>query len=380
MQYQKLELHLAQVERAITHFRSKFPHKKKTEIYEGLIQLFQAVKTSSYKTLSPDDLNGAKLALDVVFYGIEHLDYKNEREIPKRLIYCLNEVLNDWITNGTESYYIVVSYNKTPDNFVMRAWDEGVVKQLDLYFKTLFGVGYTQSLIQISKPRFLIDDYIGSIPVYHELGHFIEKNYQVVKSLFRDRAFLLTLAPAFAANLLTAQMHYEEHFADIFAAQYIGKSSIEPLNYIAYNARKQGNGTHPSNERRIEVVNAFLLGSGAADVMQIVNDLKKYTLIRTGRELEIRNIALNTAENPFEILRPLKLDQTQKLHSLYLQGWSSWLDPNSTIRKKYTAHLECCSIINSLIRDSIRLTMEDREKNWKKRVGNKIRNVFGLAK
>src|SRR5687767_8407211 len=104
MQYQKLELHLAQVERAIANLRSQFTHPKKKQIYSNLIALFEAVKKSSYKTLTADDLSIAKVALDIVFYSIEHLNYEKENEIPKRLIYCLNQVLNDWIDDAESNY------------------------------------------------------------------------------------------------------------------------------------------------------------------------------------------------------------------------------------------------------------------------------------
>ena len=39
-----------------------------------------------------------------------HKDYKTENQIPKKLIFCLNKVLDDWIDGGTTKYFIVVSF------------------------------------------------------------------------------------------------------------------------------------------------------------------------------------------------------------------------------------------------------------------------------
>ena len=171
MQYARLELQIAQVERLIKNSRKKFSNKKKKEIYTNIIALFTNIKNSKYQSFSPSDLFYTKLALDIVFYSIEFLNYKTEKGIPKRLIFCLNKVLDDWILNGTDKYFIVVSYNKTPDNFFIWGFDQEQLNGLQPLFKSLFSVDYSQSLIQISKPKFLSNDYLSSIPLYHELGH-----------------------------------------------------------------------------------------------------------------------------------------------------------------------------------------------------------------
>ncbi len=260
MQYPKLELHIAQVERLIAASRSTFSNKKKEHIYNNLLDLFQKIKHSNYTNFSSENLTFAKIGLHIVFYGIEFLDYKYENEIPKRLIFCLNKVLDEWITEGTDKYFIVVSYNNTADNFLIRAYDQGYLNGLIPLLKSLFDVDYSQSLIQISKPKFVSNDYLSSIPVYHELGHFMDKNYQIVKTFSRE--------PQFSVHGISS-VHFEEFFADLFAAQYIGKAATSPLD----ETRKTSAPTHPSNAKRVEVVNTFVDGTGPADCMNIVNQL-----------------------------------------------------------------------------------------------------------
>lgn len=345
MKYQKLELHIAQIERAIILCRKEFAQNKKQEIYNNLIQLFEGIKNSPFNTFDPGLLNLTKHTLNLVFYGIQHLHYDNESEIPKRLIFCLNSVINDWITNGTEHYYVVISQNDKIDEFLMRALDEGQIDSLNKLYKGLFNCEYKQSLIQISKPKLLFDDFLGCTPVYHEVGHFIDKNYQIIKTLF--------LKPEFYGK---NESHYGEFFADIFAAQYIGLSSIEPLNYIAFESLKDHtNPTHPSNEKRIDVVKAFLTGTGGVEEMEIVKALKEVTIERCSRELKIRNRELSV--NPFLTLNPVALNNAEEIHSLFLEGWNHWLDINSPIRQKFPNTTDCCNALNDIIKSTLDLTI-----------------------
>jgi hypothetical protein len=368
MQYPKLELHITQVERLIAKSRKKFFNKKKENIYNNMLLLFDAIKRSDYANFKSQELLITKHALDIVFYGIEFLDYKSESEIPKRLIFCLNQLLDEWIPGGTEDYFIVVSYNKNPSDFSIRAFDQGQLITIKTMLKQVFGVDYSQSLIQISKPKFLANDYLSSIPIYHELGHFIEKNYQVVKTLSREPDFPL---------LKISALHFTEFFADLFAAQYIGRSAIAPLD----ESVTKDTITHPSNSLRVEVVNSFIEGTGNRQCMSIINELNRVTQIRTGLNLQVRYENLEDKENPFIDLLPKVIKDPRKLHTLFNAGWQYWMDPNSMLRKKYPNYLECSKVINRLIRNSIKLTMQQTESNRLKKLGNyfgNLANKYGI--
>jgi hypothetical protein len=361
MQYPKLELHIAQVDRLIANSRSKFSNKKKEYIYNNMLLLFNNIKKSDYTNFNSQNLAITKVALNIIFYAIEFLDYKKESDIPKRLIFCLNKVLDEWILDGTDKYFIVVSYNNTADNFFIKGYDQEYLKALIPLLKILFNVDCPQSLIQISKPKFLFNDYLSSIPLYHELGHFIDKNYQIIFNFSRESDF--------ATHGIT-DVHFSEFFADLFAAQYIGKCTTAPLD----ETRTQSAPTHPSNAKRVEVVNTFIEGTGSPDCMKIVNELRRVTLLRTKQELKIRYENIADEENPFLTLTPEILSNPKKLHSLFNAGWQNWLDPKSDIRRKYPKYDECSTVINELIRNSIKLTMQQAESDKLKKIGNYIEN------
>src|ERR1035437_2697498 len=135
MNYQKLELHITQIQRTIALCKNSFPnHSKKQVVYDNLIKLFNAIKKSNYHQFKIEDLDNTKGSLDIIYNGIQFLDYKDENEIPKRLIFCLNLALNDWIIDGTNKYYIVISHNNNLTEFLfVNDLDEGLVDAYNLW-------------------------------------------------------------------------------------------------------------------------------------------------------------------------------------------------------------------------------------------------------
>lgn len=355
MNFQKLELHIAQVERVIRKCKKKFKDPRRQEIYDNLKVIFKKIKASEYKNYDNDTLNTLRKALNIVFSGVVNLDFNKESDLPRELIFCLNLVLTDWIPKAVEEFFIVIAYNDTLDQFYIPIRTQESVQAIDRFLDYLFGVGYKQALITISKPRFLMDDFLGSVPVYHELGHFIDQNYQITDTIFIDKSFLAELTDEEKSRLI--KRHYAEHFADLFAAQYIGRGYQETLSYIGHNIA--ANSTHPSTTSRMKVIDTFLTGTGDPESVEIVERLKQAARIRTnGIELKVRSIPLT--ENPFEIYKPIVIDKTGrgKIHSLISEGWAQWSDRSKPIHAKYSQSLKCCLEINKLIKSSIRLSME----------------------
>jgi hypothetical protein len=304
--------------------------------------------------LSVSDLNFFRGILNIVFYGIEYLNYKKEKDLPKELIFCLNQVLKDWIPDALDEYFIVISYNQTLEDFYYKALSQELLRNVKLKLSILLGVEYEHSLIQISKPRFLFNDFLGSVPVYHELGHFVDYNYQITKNLFGEKTFL-TQIPENEKERHN-EIFYREYFADLFAAQYISKSGIERLSYIGHGAKDSS--THPSTQRRIKIIESFILGSGDVESTFIIENLKKATRERTnGTELKIRNAPLSP--NPFLLLSPVSLGDGNfsMIHSLFSEGWKQWVDRDAEIHEKYEDPIACSKAINNLIKESIQLTM-----------------------
>jgi len=296
-------------------------------------------------------LNFTRGILNRIFIGIEHLNYKNEDDLAIELIAPLDMVLNEWFDNG-EEYLIVISYNNSLNNFYVSALPEEVRELVELECQQLFNSPFKQLLIQISKPKLLIDDFLGSVPVYHELGHFVDFNYQITKSIYDDKS---GYKPLLSDDERSMELnHLREHFADIFAAQYIGLSSNEMLNYIAYKAKKVF--THPSTDTRISVVKAFVTGTGSSEHFEIVHKLIEQTKKRTNGRILIDRCKF-PAISPFELNRPVKMENKEELHSLFSLGWNDLICGDYVEEDKGDSSLRC-KRINYFIKESIRLTIQ----------------------
>src|SRR5690606_31252360 len=113
----------------------------------------------------------------------------------------------------------------------------------DVFYQSIkikFGVEFRQKLVQINLPITLCKDYISTVPLYHELGHFIEKQYDVARYAFNQ---LFTTGKPLYEDIIKyfpfienqsigrdqktqiIYNHLMEYFCDLFAAQYIGSTS-----------------------------------------------------------------------------------------------------------------------------------------------------------
>jgi len=351
MNYQKLELHIAQVERAIMQFRCKFHDERKQKVYDDLVDLFKKIKSSKaqYTTFNDNKLVTTKEILNEVYLGIEHLHYLKTKEVPEELIFCLEVALKDWIDNHKD-FLIVTSLNRKLEEFaiyVSPKRNQDVLKQNIL---NLFGHNYEQSLIKINKPHLFINDFISSVPLYHELGHFVDRHFQITETILFNEPKLNYVRTLGQSEILKTYHHYSEFFADLFAAQYIGNTCSEYINYAFY--QNPDSHTHPSTAKRTDIVQAFLDNrSGVPEIEYI----KQWTFVRSKRKIEIRNKPLSF--DPFVAETSKKITDLFEIHSLFINAWKNWLDENSPIQVKYNDPTVACDAINKVAKKSIRLSM-----------------------
>src|SRR5690606_14855486 len=125
----------------------------------------------------------------------------------------------------------------------------------DFFYESIrikFGVEFEKKLVQINLPITLSKDYISTVPLYHELGHFIEKQYDVAAYAITDlinsgnylHGDIKTYFPYITEPFIEGRdnqkiqvfhTHIMEYFCDLFAAQYIGLTSNIYLNSISNN-------------------------------------------------------------------------------------------------------------------------------------------------
>lgn len=377
---QHLDLHFAQLSKVWAKSKHNiYSDQFKTEYQKKLSEVFYILKNEDFSTLTELQLQVRTIILNFIFKSLEFLDNSTLNSMPFEMINCLTNALNDWETEG--QYIIVTSHVNGINAF---SFDSTLVTNPayhDSVFTT-YGKEFTPKLIQINVPVHLKRDYLSNVNLYHELGHFIDtKNSinliiytNIIKSYYFNQPSTLTqdekndLLKYFPyletekQTILTCchknrtykrlQYHIMEYFADLFAAQYIGSTSVNYLEYIT-QSQKQYSETHPLTAYRKSFVNEFLTGEDSPTLKIFKRNIEVAmpgkAIIKRFEEVEA---------SPFLNFIPIDIQNEKQLHYLFILGWNLWAEKREEFKTSNNIefdleNLKIYEIINNLIEKSI---------------------------
>ncbi len=174
---------------------------------------------------------------------------------------------------------------------------------------------YKPSVVRIGSPEAFKHRPVFCIPLFHELGHFVDLHYRV------SETSLILAPPAPPPKPMDPKdwqrinlRHRAEHFADLFAASYCGEASILTLETIAPNNRVSV--SHPATKERAKVVRNFLakIQNDKVDILQ--NALNK----RTGKTLKIR-YEVPDPRGSFDDVLTYRIQNIEELYGIFIAGW-----------------------------------------------------------
>ncbi len=327
-----ITLHLSQLQKSIEKSKTnKYADSRKRDYHDNILKLFDELNKINYDGFPETSLVLTKKIIDFCFVSVEFLDDSTLVNIPHEIIYCLEKALNEW--DDSNQYIIVTSLHNDLNCFSFNAYLSLNETFYDI-IEALFSISFNHRLIQINLPKYLSQDYLANVVLYHELGHFVDMRYKITERLSN------------ALNLTVVQKeHYGEFFSDVFAAQYIGEASNSYLNYIAYNVPDSS--THPSTNSRIEMVRHFL----NCDNDKVLDALKTAAQLITKKELRNRRKVITDAD--FRAFIPTIITNEEELHSIFEVGWGLWLSKVAEFELKNISKFEKYQILNNLIEKSI---------------------------
>jgi hypothetical protein len=182
--------------------------------------------------------------------------------------------------------------------------------------------------------------------VYHELGHFVDVTLGVTA-----RSLLLApVVPLTPINLSVGRSHRMEHFADLFAACYVGRAGIETLKTIAPN--DPASITHPATANRVALVEDFLDRRPSPMV-----ELFKQSLAAIGAPALAVQFSRPNISPSFDDIRPYDISSIDELHGIFLSAWEYLSDVLDFKRQSWATGADNAKIeliINDLTEKSIR--------------------------
>jgi hypothetical protein len=244
---------------------------------------------------------------NVVRFVHAYLSGSTTNEIPHEVVFCLSNALHAW----NQGDAVVVTQLTEGHDFHLRPVDPWNFIQSTLV--DYDSGGFKLPIVMIGVPKLYAHKPLFCIPLYHELGHFIDFQY----SLSNVTALL---HPARLTHISCNELsHRAEFFADLFASAFVGRSSISALEAIASGAPTSV--THPSTQARAAVVDAFLSQSPHP-----VIDLFQSAL--SARGLPPLTPVFQTVDvtAPFKDLRTFIPNDISGVHGLFDSAWKFMFD------------------------------------------------------
>ena len=188
-------------------------------------------------------------------------------DTPYEIQYALRNVLERWGVTGA-----LISNAELEDiGFFLNTSDLwNFIKTALPNFDTN---GFAPIVVRIGAPSVYKHRPVFCIPLFHELGHFIDLGYGVSATsmmMFPPAG----ISPSDQHALQREHHHRMEHFADLFAACYCADSLSEILAHL--EGSQPASDTHPATSDRASVVSDFLAGASnpVVDVFQKILPLR----------------------------------------------------------------------------------------------------------
>ena len=304
---------------------------------QALLDVVEHVLTASP---SYDDEIVRQLA-DKVWTTHRYLEGSTTKESPYEIEYCLRFAISEWLTRDC----IVTTALTDEKDFHLRIGDpwDFVETTLDRYESDL-----PQSrLIFIGVPRLYKSLPLFCCALYHELGHFVDQMGEVTETS-------LLISPIDAG--VPEQFHQamesfrREHFADLFAACYVGSAIADSLDAVNPDAGMTL--THPPTQQRIDLIRSFLAGETSQELEFYQDALKRRGLPELKCRFDVPPI-----EPAFDDIRPHVLEGIEQLHGIFPAGWSylaKSIHGSGAAWSVGATRLEIIRIVNDLAEKSIR--------------------------
>lgn len=265
-------------------------------------------------------------------------------ESPYEMEYCLASALKDWIFRDCA---IATTLSMDLDFHFLPVNAQQTIKMVAPSFSSQH---FDVILAPMALPRLYKHRPLYCTPLYHELGHFIDRLYGVADlSLMNVPGHTIHQDPS--VNLRINRSHRAEYFCDLFAAQYIGNVAAKSLDEIAPNAIASI--SHPATKDRTRLIEVFL--SGGSD--PVIDAFQQALQIRGADSLKVRFEMVDVAE-ALDDIRPIKVTSSKELHGLFPSVWGYLEDVRGRKRPAWNARdLDYPAIdraVNDLLEKSIR--------------------------
>lgn len=288
-----------------------------------------------------------------VWRAMQFVRGSRSNDAPHETQFVLRQALKEWIPDDALISSASLEYF---DYFLNPAdlW-EFVEHSLNLFDAK----GYRPLLVRIGSPEAFKHRPVFCIPLFHELGHFVDHHYKI-----SELSMILAPPGAPPPGITASQWqfinlrHRMEHFADLFGSCYCGEASNKSLLAIAPG--NPDSPTHPATDKRVAVVRDYLNSTqnGIVDLFQMTLQKRSLqTLQPRFTEPDVRGA--------FDDVVTYRIKDVQELYGIFSSAWDYLHDQVENKKAPWIddqiGDYEVEKTVNDLVEKSIR-NFEIRER------------------
>lgn len=281
------------------------------------------------------------------------------KQIPYEVVYAIERAASEW----TNKKLLITTAIIQEANFYFHGANRDFFKSVE----TELGVSLSSRPVQIALPYIYRHKPLFCIPLYHELGHFVDAANEVIATsmLISPEDAGPDLRDLPTANEMSkleeakrqffkqvTHSHRQEYFADLFCAAYVGQAARGFLE--AFCPRQNVSESHPSSEARYGVIEDFL-----NDRTNPVIELFQSCLEQRGLPRLVKRFSSINIDDAFGNVHPYDLHSDEDVYGLFHAGWQylqrAWAHPIGNWA--YLNEEEIERVSNDLTEKSIRNRM-----------------------
>ncbi|WP_148231748.1 hypothetical protein [Deinococcus proteolyticus] len=317
-------------------------------IYAYITDLLEAIDycTENFGDLDPKVVRGVS---DLVWSSYTYISNSNTKEIPYELEYLLQSSLSEFVDLDS---IIITAF--TNNKMMFHFYNANVISGIQELLPQISLKSVDTHIIQVAMPKFYSRNAIYMIPMYHELGHFMDRLYNIseVMLLNSDSSLIdyMNLPEEFnnlspKQKIYILKNHLAEYFCDTFAACFVGETITDFLAEIG--ASDYDSETHPATFKRKTHIENFLLGIDTP-ITQSVSD----TVALMGMKPLARYFEEPNVSTPLTEAITVQAANRREVHGLLVSYWKYLKEVYSTVSlHEYSKEF---NISNDLIVKSIR--------------------------
>lgn len=334
------------------------------EYLEQLRLVLQALLSKLGQAPAAINTDVATFIANHVWELTQFLTGSTTKQIPYEVVFAIERAACEW----TSKKLLITTAIIQEANFYFHGGRQDFFKIVE----TELGIKIASQPIQIALPYIYRHKPLFCIPLFHELGHFVDAANEVVAtSMLMSPEDVGPDLPNLPASTDIAKMskperdnfkrivssHRAEYFADLFCAAYSGDAAKGFLEEFCPN--QQVSITHPSSVARYSLMDDFLQGN-KNPILTLLQD----AMVARGLKPLTKRFAPIEVDEAFGNARPYRLSSDEEVYGLFDAGWryllNTWQKPSGLWTSLPEEDIE--RVANDLVEKSIRNRMI--EEGW----------------